>query len=104
MQKVKLPLPTSEVICSDNLAYLKTIPDNFFDSVVTDPPYGLGDEPDALEVLKDWIEKGYHEVKAKGGFMGKSWDNFGLGDTLTGYSNVLRLSFKWITMDFGSAS
>ena len=69
-------MPNSFVICSDNLAYLKTLPDNSIDSIVTDPPYGLGDEPDPLEVLKDWIEKGYHEVKAKGGFMGKSWDSF----------------------------
>lgn len=76
MQKLKIPLPTSKLVCDDNLAYLKTIPDNFYDSVVTDGPYGLGDEPDVIEVLKDWIEKGYHEVKNKGGFMGKSWDKF----------------------------
>jgi DNA modification methylase len=32
----------------DNLAYLKTIPDNYFDSIITDPPYGI-------EFLgKDW--------------------------------------------------
>lgn len=65
------------MICGDNLHILKRYPDNFFDSVVCDPPYGLGKEPNAAEVLKDWIEKGYHEVKAKGGgFMNKSWDSF----------------------------
>jgi DNA modification methylase len=26
--------------------------------------------------LRDWIDHGYHEVKAKGGFMGKKWDSF----------------------------
>ena len=28
-------------ICGDSLKFLKTCPDNHFDSVVTDPPYGL---------------------------------------------------------------
>lgn len=65
-----------KIICSDNLAALREFADNSIDSVVTDPPYGLGKEPDAMQVLKDWIDHGYHEVKAKGGFMGKSWDSF----------------------------
>jgi DNA modification methylase len=30
-----------EIILSDNLTYLRTLPDNSVDSVVTDPPYGL---------------------------------------------------------------
>ena len=38
-----------QVIEGDNLATLKTYPDNYFDAVVTDPPYGLS-------------------------FMGKKWD------------------------------
>lgn len=58
------------------LDVLKKYPDNYFDSVVTDSPYGLGQEPDAIEVLRDWIEKGYHEIKSKRGFMGKEWDSF----------------------------
>jgi site-specific DNA-methyltransferase (adenine-specific) len=29
------------VIYSDNIKYLKTLPENFCDSIVTDPPYGL---------------------------------------------------------------
>jgi DNA modification methylase len=32
---------TNKVIHGDNLEVLKTYPDNFFHSVVTDPPYGL---------------------------------------------------------------
>lgn len=55
---------------------LKTLPDNSVDSVVTDPPYGLGDEPDIVEVMRDWVDHGYHEVKSKKGFMGKEWDAF----------------------------
>lgn len=51
-------------------------PDNCLDSLVTDAPYGLGEEPEIVEVMKDWIDHGYHEVKNKGGFMGKEWDAF----------------------------
>jgi site-specific DNA-methyltransferase (adenine-specific) len=40
---------SQKVIEGDNLATLKTYPDNYFDAVVTDPPYGLS-------------------------FMGKKWD------------------------------
>lgn len=54
---------------------LNKYPDNSFDSVVTDPPYGLGDEPDPVLLMKSWIEKGYYEVKGSG-FMGKEWDAF----------------------------
>jgi predicted methyltransferase len=32
---------TNKIIHGDNLEVLKTYPDNFFHSVVTDPPYGL---------------------------------------------------------------
>jgi DNA modification methylase len=55
---------------------LLELDENSVDSCITDPPYGLGKEPDPMEVMKDWIEKGYHEVKSKGGFMGKEWDSF----------------------------
>jgi site-specific DNA-methyltransferase (adenine-specific) len=63
------------VINGNNIDVLKTYPDNYFDSVVTDPPYGLGKEPNAAELMKDWIEFGYHEIKGTG-FMGKEWDAF----------------------------
>jgi site-specific DNA-methyltransferase (adenine-specific) len=64
-----------EVINGNNIDILKQYPDNHFDSVVTDPPYGLGKEPNATELMKDWIEKGYHEISGSG-FMGKEWDAF----------------------------
>lgn len=66
-----------KVICGNNIEVLKQYPDNYFDSIVTDAPYGLGEEPDAISVLKDWIEKGYHEIKSnRGGFMNAEWDSF----------------------------
>jgi site-specific DNA-methyltransferase (adenine-specific) len=65
----------NKIYVGNNLDVLKTFPDNYFDSVVTDPPYGLGKEPDVVEVMKSWIEKGYHDIQGKG-FMGKEWDKF----------------------------
>lgn len=63
------------ILLGDNIDLLKAYPDNFFSSIVTDCPYGLGKEPDANKVLQDWIDHGYHEIKG-GGFMGKHWDRF----------------------------
>jgi len=63
------------VLNGNNIELLKQYPDNYFDAIVTDPPYGLGKEPNASELMKDWIEKGCHEVGGSG-FMGKEWDAF----------------------------
>jgi len=64
-----------KIINGNNIDILKTYPDNYFDAVVTDPPYGLGKEPNAEVLMKDWIEHGYHEILGSG-FMGKEWDAF----------------------------
>lgn len=66
---------TQKVFCGDNIELLKTYPDNYFDAVVTDPPYGLGKEPNAEEMLRAWVTDGYLEVKGSG-FMNKEWDAF----------------------------
>lgn len=64
-----------QIINGKNLEILKNYTDNYFDAIVTDPPYGLGKAPNAEELMKDWIEKGYHEINGTG-FMGKEWDAF----------------------------
>lgn len=58
-----------------NLEVIKTFPDNSVDAIITDSPYGLGKEPNAVKCLQDWIDHGYHDVKGSG-FMGKTWDAF----------------------------
>jgi len=59
----------------DCLETLRAMPDASVDSVVTDPPYGLGKEPKARDVLRAWLDG--EEFKPGGaGFMGKSWDAF----------------------------
>jgi len=65
----------SKIINGNSFDELKKIEDNYFDSVVTDPPYGLGKEPNANKMLQAWVTDGYLEVKGSG-FMGKDWDSF----------------------------
>jgi DNA modification methylase len=59
----------------DCLDVLKTLADCSVDAIVTDPPYGLGKEPDPVKVMAAWILQGYFEVEGSG-FMGKKWDAF----------------------------
>ncbi|HEY9816779.1 MAG TPA: hypothetical protein V6D20_13415 [Candidatus Obscuribacterales bacterium] len=56
------------------LDVLKGHESNSIDSLITDPPYGLGEEPDPLELFQGWVQEGAHEGKSSGGFMGKTWD------------------------------
>lgn len=60
----------------DSREVLKTLPDNSVDAIVTDPPYGLGKEPDMAEVLRHWLAGDDYEMTTGGGFMGKTWDSF----------------------------
>lgn len=52
-----------QVVCSDCLEHMRTMPENSVDSIVTDPPYGLA-------------------------FMGVAWDTFGDGRKGGGRSNA----------------
>jgi len=65
-----------EFILGNNIEVMAGMPENYFHSIVTDPPYGLGQEPDPVEVMKAWTESGHYDVKNKSGFMGKQWDAF----------------------------
>lgn len=69
------------LFCGDSRSVLQRLPANSIDAIVTDPPYGLSKEPDAVEVLTNWLE-GNDYVHTGGGFMGKSWDSFVPGPAL----------------------
>ncbi len=59
----------------DCLEVLRTMPANSVDSIVCDPPYGLGKAPDIAQVLAKWLAD--EPVKPAGtGFMNLSWDAF----------------------------
>lgn len=68
-------MPKFHLWCRDLREKLVDYPDNHFDGVFCDPPYGLSKQPDMAEVLKHWLAgDDYHHTG--GGFMGKSWDSF----------------------------
>jgi site-specific DNA-methyltransferase (adenine-specific) len=64
-----------EVVHGNCLEVLKEMPDNSVDSIVTDPPYGLGIIKNTRKLLKAWMrgEDGSEAVGSTG-FLGKSWD------------------------------
>lgn len=66
------------VINSDALKALKTMEDNQFDSVVTDPPYGLSntDPGKVTKAITEWVTGNRAYVPDGKGFMGKKWDEF----------------------------
>ncbi|MBN2258118.1 MAG: hypothetical protein JW704_09865 [Anaerolineaceae bacterium] len=63
------------LVHGDCLEELKKLADNSVDSIVTDPPYGLGTVKDLPGLLSAWMsgEDGDEHV-GSGGFMGKAWD------------------------------
>jgi len=72
---------TYKLIHGDCFEELKNLPDHSVDSVVTDPPYGLSQEPDIREVLEKWLA-GEDYTHRGGGFMGKTWDSFVPGPSI----------------------
>lgn len=75
MKTVLSPEKPFHLYHGDCLEFLKTLPTHSVHAIVTDPPYGLGEHPDPVAMLSDWLTTGHHEVKGKG-FMGKAWDAF----------------------------
>lgn len=62
----------------DCLEVMRTLPDNSMDSVVTDPPYGLGntDPAHVAETITRWVNGERAYLPGGSGFMGKAWDAF----------------------------
>lgn len=60
---------------SDNIEYLRKLPDNSVDAIITDSPYGLGKKQNLIKILQAWLTTGYLEINGSG-FMGKKWDAF----------------------------
>jgi site-specific DNA-methyltransferase (adenine-specific) len=63
------------VVLGDCAKTLRELPEASVDAVVTDPPYGLSQEPDVAEVLRHWLAGDDYKHRG-GGFMGRSWDSF----------------------------
>jgi site-specific DNA-methyltransferase (adenine-specific) len=83
-----------EVTSGDNREWLKTCPDNHFDSCITDPPYGL------VSIQKRFGKPGSAPakpgtdgafVRASKGFMGAEWDGTGIENSVEFWKEVLRV-------------
>jgi hypothetical protein len=66
---------TWRVDVGDCIEKMRELPPASVDAVVTDPPYGLSEEPNAEEVIRHWLAGDDYKHRG-GGFMGKSWDSF----------------------------
>lgn len=62
----------------DCLDVLRSLPDNSVDSIVTDPPYGLGNTTSAMvaETITEWVSGNRTFLPTGRGFMGNPWDAF----------------------------
>lgn len=72
---MKVDVGLATIHTGNNVEVLKEYPDNHFSALVTDPPYGLSDEPNMVEVLQHWLnDKDYKHTSS--GFMNSKWDSF----------------------------
>lgn len=65
----------ARIVVGDCRSVLADLADASVDAVVTDPPYGLSNEPDVADVLRRWLA-GEDYVHLGRGFMGEAWDGF----------------------------
>ena len=79
---------TCWILNEECVAGMRAMPDNCIAAVVTDPPYGLSEEPDMVEVLRHWLA-GDDYQHTGGGFMGKTWDSFVPGPSV--WREVMRV-------------
>lgn len=98
-------IPLIRLFEGDALDVLATIPDQTYTAVVTDPPYGLSQPPDPVDVLTQWLLQGdftrgkggrkkapppglselaarFAKTAGPAGFLGHAWDSFVPGPRL----------------------
>ena len=63
------------ILVGDSVQRLKELDSNSVDSVVCDPPYGLGTPPPIEDVLRAWLAGEVYHAKGTG-FMANEWDSF----------------------------
>ena len=83
-----------DLICGNSLEILKSYPNNFFDSVVCDPPYGL------VSIVRRFGKKGSADCKEGSdgrfkrlskGFMNQEWDGSGIEKSIEFWEEVYRV-------------
>ena len=88
------------IICGNSKEVLKEFPDNYFDSVVTDPPYGLTSivkrfkntsTEGKTQTEQDAKERKTPYARTSKGFMGKEWDGSGIEYDVDFWREVYRV-------------
>lgn len=65
-------LPLNQILLGDCLELLRKLPDDCIDSVVTDPPYGLGNkDPEPIDIFMYVLGA---TLDTGGDFMGRDWE------------------------------
>lgn len=81
-----------ELFCADSLAFLKTVKDNEFDSIVTDPPYHLTQVSRGGSARKNDPNTPFGRTKlGEKGFMGKTWDGGDIAFQVELWTECLRV-------------
>ena len=68
----------SKVFNCDNMEYMKTIPNKWFELAIVDPPYGIGEDGGKVE-SRNVPAFGKGKVKVKE-YTKKNWDNYAPGE------------------------
>jgi site-specific DNA-methyltransferase (adenine-specific) len=79
---------TVRLYSGDMLSVLPRLPSESFDSVVTDPPYDLGEPRSGMVAMKPRTDE--QKASRRGGFMGKKWDGTGIAFQPETWGKVLR--------------
>jgi site-specific DNA-methyltransferase (adenine-specific) len=76
-QKPQNLAPTWQMLCGESKKVLEQFPDNYFDSVVTDPPYSLSSETldtqSVIKVMQSWLGNGSAQFTERG-YGNEAWD------------------------------
>ena len=54
---------TSEVFNTDCLEYMRTLPDKAFQLAIADPPYGIGADKPAVNLMQQGLQEKKHKVE-----------------------------------------
>lgn len=82
------PIRRNTVLFGDCVEWLKKFDNNTFTAVVTDPPYGLSEQPNMKDVLRHWLRGDDYEHSSSG-FMNREWDSFVPGPKI--WEEVMRV-------------
>jgi len=95
-------LNTDKIICGDCLEVMADMPDNYFDSIITDPPYGLGFMGKDWDTFKDAVhtkKEGHYITKAVDGSSIRHQKGFSAASSAGLYDHSRNAEFQaWFTV------